>query len=49
MKKRLPKSIRKYIRLEKARIRRQTLDLNEKNKLISEIYSKFANEKENKK
>lgn len=41
MKKRLPRSIRKYIRLEKARIRRQILDLNEKNKLISDLYSKI--------
>jgi len=44
-KKRLPKSIRKFIRLEKARIRRQILDLNEKNKLISDLYQKFPRTK----
>ena len=38
---RLPKSIRKYIRKEKARIRREILDLTEQEKLINELYSRF--------
>lgn len=41
LKKRLPKSIRKFIRKEKARIRREVLDLKEQEKLISELYKKF--------
>ena len=36
----MPKSLRKHIRLEKARIRREVFDTNEQNKLISELYSK---------
>jgi hypothetical protein len=39
--KKLPKSIRKYIRKEKARIRRQALDLKEQEKQISELYKKY--------
>mgnify|MGYP001575397953 FL=1 len=39
--KRLPKSIRKYIRREKARIRREVLDLKEQERLIQELYQKF--------
>ncbi len=39
--KRLPKSIRKYIRKEKARIRREVLDLKEQEKLIQGLYKKF--------
>lgn len=38
---RLPKSIRKYIRREKARIRREVLDLKEQERLISELYKKI--------
>jgi hypothetical protein len=41
MKKKLPKSIRKFIRKEKARIRREVLDLKEQEKLISELYQKI--------
>ena len=41
MERKLPKSIRKYIRKEKARIRREILDLKEQEKLISELYKKF--------
>ena len=37
----LPKSVRKFIREEKARIRRQVLDLKEQEKLIKQIYEKF--------
>jgi hypothetical protein len=36
----LPKSIRKFIRLEKARIRREILDSKEQEKLINEFYQK---------
>ncbi len=41
MKKRMPKSIRKFIRKEKARIRREILNLKEQEKLISELYQRF--------
>jgi hypothetical protein len=41
MKTNLPKSLRKYIRKEKARIRREILDKKEQEKLISELYQKF--------
>ena len=37
----LSKSIRKFIREEKARIRRKVLDLKEQEKLINELYQKF--------
>jgi hypothetical protein len=47
VKKRLPKSIRKYIRKEKARIRREVLDLKEQEKLIEELYQKFQKQKQN--
>ena len=39
--KRLPKSLRKFVRLEKARIRREVLDLKEQERLISELYQKI--------
>jgi len=39
--KRLPKSIRKYIRGEKARIRREILGLKKQNEKIEELYGKF--------
>lgn len=45
---RLPKSIRKYIRKEKARIRKEVLDLKEQERLISELYKKFLKQYENK-
>ncbi len=38
MKKKLPKSLRKFIRREKARIRREVLDLKKQEELISELY-----------
>jgi len=41
MKKMLPKSLRKYIRLEKARIRREVLDLKEQEKQIQQLYQRF--------
>ncbi|RLC34389.1 MAG: hypothetical protein DRZ76_02760 [Candidatus Nealsonbacteria bacterium] len=37
----LPRSIRKFIRKEKARIRREVLDLQEQKKLIDELYQRF--------
>jgi len=37
----MPKSLRKFIRKEKARIRREVLDLKEQERLISELYQKF--------
>jgi len=40
-KKKLPKSLRKYIRKEKARIRREVLDLKEQERLIQELYQKY--------
>ncbi len=39
--KKLSKSIRKFIREEKARIRRKVLDLKEQEKLINELYQKY--------
>jgi len=39
--KKLSKSIRKFIREEKARIRRKVLDLKEQEKLINELSQKF--------
>ncbi len=40
MKRKLPKSLRKYIRQEKARIRREVLDIKEQKELINELYQK---------
>ena len=45
-KKKLPKGLRKYIRREKARIRRQVLDLPEQEKSIKKLYKKFFKEYE---
>lgn len=42
MNKKLPKSIRKYIRKQKARIRREILNLAEQKKKVSEIYQGLA-------
>lgn len=42
--KRMPKSIRKFIRKEKARIRREVLDVKEQERLISELYQKIFKE-----
>jgi len=43
----LPQSVRKHIREEKARIRREVLDVEKKKELISQLYSKFLNNKNN--
>ena len=48
MKKKLPKSLCKFIRKEKARIRREVLDLKEQEKQISDLYKKFLKNYENK-
>jgi hypothetical protein len=44
--KRMPNSLRKHIRLEKARIRRQVLDLKEQKRLIDELYKKLIIKKD---
>lgn len=44
MKKKLSKSVRKHIRKEKARIRRDVLDLKEQEKLIKKLCEKFFKE-----
>jgi len=46
--KRLPQSLRKYIRLEKARIRREVLDFKKQEKLIDELYQRILQQHENK-
>lgn len=43
-KKRMPKSVRKFIRKEKARIRREVLDIKEQEKLINQLYEKIFKE-----
>jgi hypothetical protein len=43
--KRLPKSIRKYIRREKSRIRREVLNLKKQEELINELYKRFLKSK----
>ncbi len=40
--KKLSKGIRKYIRKEKARIRREVLDIEEQKRLIKELYEKLG-------
>lgn len=39
--KRLSKSLRKHIRLEKTRIRREVLNLKDQQEQISKLYQKF--------
>lgn len=46
--KRMPSSIRKYIRREKARIRREFSDPEEKKKKIEELVLKFKKTNDNK-
>lgn len=43
--KKMPKSLRKYIRQEKARIRREVLDLKEQKELINGLYQKLLKTK----
>jgi len=40
VKRKLPSSIRKYVRREKSRIRREVLDLKKQKELISGLYKK---------
>jgi hypothetical protein len=47
MKKKMPKSVRKYIRKEKARIRREVLDTKDQKELIDKLYKKHSQAKEN--
>ena len=42
MKKKMPNSLRKFIRLEKARIRRTFSDIKEQEKQIEELYKKLV-------
>ena len=44
----MPKSIRKFIRTEKARIRRQFLDIKKQEELIKEVYDKISKNHESK-
>jgi len=44
-KKRMPNSIRKYIRKEKARIRKAVLDVKEQKELINKLYEKVSKKK----
>jgi hypothetical protein len=46
--KRLKRSLRKHIRREKARIRRENFDLKEKEELIQKINKKYFKEENNK-
>ena len=41
-KERMPNSIRKFVRREKARIRRDVLSIEEQDKLIAELYQKIS-------
>ncbi len=43
-KQRFPKSVRKHIRVQKARIRREILDVKEQRELISKLYEGFGGE-----
>ncbi len=45
-KKKLPRSLRKFIRREKARIRREILDVEEQERQIRAIYKKLGLENE---
>ena len=47
-KKKLPSSIRKFIRKEKSRIRREILDIKEQEELISELYQKVIKKDDSK-
>jgi len=48
MKRKMPKSLRKFIRQEKARIRREVLDLEKQEELVGELYQKILKQYENK-
>lgn len=42
----LPRSIRKFIRLEKARIRAQFFDVKKQEEMINELYNRFSKTEE---
>ncbi len=44
MKRNMPNSLRKFVRKEKARIRREFLDYKKQEELIEELYKKLTNE-----
>jgi hypothetical protein len=46
--KKMPKSIRKFIRQEKARIRWEILDTKKQEELVSQLYQRFPKKNENK-
>ena len=46
-KKKMPHSIRKHIRKEKSRIRRQVLDIKKQKELIDKLYKKNNDNKRN--
>ncbi len=46
--KKMPKSLRKHIRREKARIRRENFGFKKQEELISELYQKILKKDENK-
>jgi hypothetical protein len=46
--KKMPQSLRKFIRQEKARIRREVLDIKKQEELITELYKKLIKKDENK-
>jgi len=48
MSKKIPNSLRKFIRREKARIRRRVLDEKKQKELIKEMYIKIGKNNENK-
>jgi len=41
----MPKSFRKFIRKEKARIRREVLDVKKQEELIAKAYKRFSKKK----
>lgn len=46
MPKRLPKGLRKHIRQQKARLKREILDIEEQKRQIKELYKKVCPKKE---
>ncbi len=44
----MPQSLRKYVRREKARIRREVLDVKKQEELIAELYKKLTKKDEDK-
>jgi len=42
MNKKMPKSVRKHIRQEKARLRREVSDINKREDMIKQLYARFS-------